>query len=116
MFPYVVKVVRVWVIILHGVMGSCVMCMRMPRGVVSSRSVQQCQSIGQFVMEVMAGLGHHGSAVPTARVYAAIHMTGAGQGGIFQNMAVHLSRLVQVTWRVVFCEEYFGVEGIIKKI
>lgn len=65
----VMKMVRVRMIVLHGVVRKGgLMCVRMaPRWVEASRSIQQCQSIGQFVMEVMAGLGHHGSVVSTSR-------------------------------------------------
>ncbi len=105
-FTHIMKVLRVRVIVLRGVVGQRgVMCVRMPRRVEASWSVQQSQTVGHLVVEMMAGLGHHGSGVSTARVYASIHMAGARQRGIFQNIAVHLCRLVQVTRRVVFYRE-----------
>lgn len=66
-----------------------------------ARGEQVAGAVGEFVVEVVAPLGQHGTTQPVATVDAPIDATGAGQSGVLQHVAIHLCGLVEVAWRVV---------------
>ena len=100
---HVMMVVRVRVLVLHGVPGQgAIVAVWVARRVHADRAVQQCQAVWQLVVEVMTALGQHGPVVPVAPVDAPVDATGARKSGVLQDVAVHLRRLVQVARGVVF--------------
>lgn len=99
-------VVGVGVIALPGAAGQgAIVAVWVARCVQAAGAVEQCQAIGQFMMEVVAALRQDGAAVAVAPVDAAVDVGGAGQRRVLQDVAVHLSRLVQVAGRVVLWDK-----------
>lgn len=102
----------VWVLVVQGGVGQgSVVAVVVGRGVVAPRPVQQRQAVGHLVVEVWAAGGRHGSPVPVPAVDAAVDPAGARQGGVLQNVPVHLGRLVQVPGGVVLWGRRGGNRG-----
>lgn len=98
---YVVQVVRVGVLVVHGaVWQRGVAAVGVVGGVHAPGAVEQRQAVGHLVVQVVAALGQHGAAVAVA-----VEAAGPGQRGVLQHVTVHLRRLVQIARGVILCEE-----------
>lgn len=103
-FSYIMVVVRVRVVALPGAVGQrAVVAVGVSGREQAAGAVEQRQGVGQLVVQVVAALGQQRAAVAVAAVHAAVDAARAGQRGVLQHVAVHLSRLVQVAGGVVLC-------------
>lgn len=102
-------------LVVHGAVRQWgVVAVRVPCRVEGPGSIKQCQAIGEFVMVVMATLGHDRPTVAIASMNAAVDPAGAWQGCVLQNVAVHFGGLVQVPRRVILWRQTER-EGILLK-
>lgn len=114
---HVMVVVRVRVLALPGAMGQgAVVAVWVAWCVHAAGAIEQRQSVGEFVMEVMAALWKDGATVPVAPMDPSVEPAGDRKRGVLENVAVHFRWLVQVAWRVIFCSRQTEAEDMMETV